>query len=85
MPQEKAGQLVNNFLSSLQTLDNTLISSLRSKTLVPDAADKEAEQAVQDLDRCAAQAMPLSICPCEQCPMMNTSVFTPKLLSPCTI
>lgn len=52
MPQQKAGQLVNNFLSSLQKLDNTLISSLRSKTPVPDAADKEVEQAVQDLDRC---------------------------------
>ena len=57
MPQEKAGQLVNRFLSSLQTLDNTLISSLRNKISVPDAADKEVEQAVQDLDR---YAMPLS-------------------------
>ena len=60
MPQEQAGQLVNNFLSSLQTLDNTLISSLRNKSSVPDAADKEVEQAVQDLDRCVLQAMPLS-------------------------
>ena len=60
MPQEQAGQLVNNFLSSLQTLDNTLISSLRNKGSVPDAADKEVEQAVQDLDRCVLQAMPLS-------------------------
>lgn len=56
MPQQKAGQLVNNFLSSLQKLDNTLISSLRSKTPVPDAADKEVEQAVQDLDRLLATA-----------------------------
>lgn len=80
MPQEKAGQLVNNFLSSLQTLDNTLISSLRSKTPVPDAADKEVEQAVQDLDRCALQAMPLSVCHCEHGSMMNTSGFTLKLL-----
>lgn len=63
MPQEKAGQLVNNFLSSLQTLDNTLISSLRNKTSVPDAADKEVEKAVQDLDRCALQAMHLSVFP----------------------
>ena len=51
MPQEQAGQLVNNFLSSLQTLDNTLISSLRTKIPVPDTADKEVEQAVKDLDR----------------------------------
>ena len=50
-PQDKAGQLVNNFLASLQTFDNTLISSLRNKTAVPDTADKEVEQAVQDLDR----------------------------------
>lgn len=61
MPQEKAGQLVNNFLLSLQTLDNTLINSLRNKTPVPDAADKEVEQAVQDLDRCVLQALPFSL------------------------
>ena len=59
MPQEKAAQLVNNFLSSLQTLDNSLISSLRNKIPVPDAADKEVEQAVQDLDRCILQHIPL--------------------------
>lgn len=85
MPQEKAGQLVNNFLSSLQTLDNTLISSLRSKTAVPDSADKEVEQAVQDLDRCAPRATPLSICPCEQCSVTSTTVFILNLLCPCTI
>ena len=51
MQQEKAAQLVNNFLMSLQALDNTLISSLRSKTPVPDAADKQLEKAIQDLDR----------------------------------
>lgn len=59
MPQEKAGQLVNNFLLSLQTLDNTLISSLRSKTTVPDTADKDVEQAVQDLDRYVPAGYPI--------------------------
>lgn len=59
MPQQQAGQLVNNFLASLQKLDNTLISSLRSKTPVPDAADKEVEQAVQDLDRYELQNVQL--------------------------
>ena len=57
MPQDEAGQLVNSFLASLQKLDNTLINSLRNKTAVPDAADKEVEQAVQDLDRCVPHAM----------------------------
>ena len=66
MPQEKSNQLVNNFLSSLQTLDNTLISSLRNKSSVPDAADKEVEQAVQDLDRCALQTMPLLFSFCDK-------------------
>lgn len=54
MPQDKASQLVSSFLSSLQTLDNTLISSLRSKTPVPDSADKQLDQTVQDLDRLLA-------------------------------
>lgn len=61
MPQDKAGQLVNNFLASLQTFDNTLISSLRNKTPVPDTADKEVEKAVQDLDRLLATAPPQEI------------------------
>lgn len=56
MQQEKASQLVNNFLTSLQALDNTLISSLRSKTPVPDTADKQLEKAIQDLDRSGISA-----------------------------
>ncbi len=52
IPQDKASQLVNSFLASLQALDNTLISSLRSKSPVPDTADKQLNQTIQDLDRC---------------------------------
>jgi len=53
MPTEKAQQLVNNFLMSLQALDNTLITSLRSKVPVPDTADKQLEKTILDLDRSA--------------------------------
>ena len=53
MPTEKAQQLVNNFLMSLQVLDNTLITSLRSKVPVPDIADKQLEKTIHGLDRSA--------------------------------
>ncbi len=63
MATEKAQQLVNNFLMSLQVLDNTLITSLRSKVPVPDIADKQLEKTIQDLDR-SAQNHCYFICCC---------------------
>ncbi|KAA6426895.1 MAG: hypothetical protein FRX49_03219 [Trebouxia sp. A1-2] len=61
MPTEKAQQLVNNFLMSLQVLDNTLISSLRSKVPVPDIADKQLEKTIQDLDSLLATVPPQQV------------------------
>lgn len=61
MPTEKAQQLVNNFLMSLQVLDNTLITSLRSKVPVPDIADKQMEKTIQDLDSLLATVPPQQV------------------------
>ena len=51
MPKDEAQRLVDTFLGSIQTLDSTLNSSVRSEKPVPDSADKQVDQAVQDLDR----------------------------------
>ena len=51
MPKDEAQRLVDAFLGSIQILDNTLISSVRSQTPVPESTDQQVDQAVQDLDR----------------------------------
>ena len=60
MSQAEAQRIVDTFLRSLQKLDDTIISSARSKTPVPDSAGKEVEQAVQDLDRLAGSNIAMS-------------------------
>lgn len=61
MSQAEAQRIVDTFLRSLQKLDDTIISSARSKTPVPESAGKEVEQAVQDLDRVLATVPPKEI------------------------
>lgn len=55
VPQTEAAKLVSDFLNSLTSFDVVLARAARDKKPVPEAADRELAQALENMDRYCAK------------------------------